>query len=245
MAATASTLSELHALHQRARVLRDRLTSAPKTLAARESSVAKRQADVDLAKKALQEARAKIRNREVQVQGLTTKIDDLTVKLNNVKKNDEYKALQNQIAHDKAAISKIEDEILESMGTVEQQANEVAKLEAEVKSFTAEATAIKTQIASQAEEQKAQLAGLEAAIVDAETVIPDDYRERYRRTVKQKGPDALAPIESNACSSCNVSITSQTMNELLNKNGLIFCQTCGCLLYLAEPDVPNTRRSKR
>jgi predicted nucleic acid-binding Zn-ribbon protein len=245
MAATASSLADLHLLHQRAKALRDRLTSAPKTLLAREAVITKRQGEVDAAKKALQDARAKIKNREVHVQSLNGKIDDLKVKLNSVKKNEEYKALQNQIAHDKASIAKIEDEILESMGEVETQATELAKLEAEVKTVTTEAAALKAQIAAQAEEQKTQLAALEAALLEAETVIPDDYRERYRRTVKQKGAEALAQIDSGACSSCYVSITSQTMNELINKNGLIFCQTCGCLLYLAEEHVNVTQRSKR
>jgi predicted nucleic acid-binding Zn-ribbon protein len=245
MAAPASTLRELHQLHQRARALRDRMSSAPKTLAARQAAVTTRQASLEAAKKALQDARAKIKGRETQVQSLNGKIDDLKVKLNTVKKNEEYKALQNQIAHDKAAIIKIEDEILDSMGQVESQAADVAKLEAEIKAFTAEVAALKVQIESQADQQKAQLDGLEAAIIEAEEVIPEDDRERYKRTVKQKGADALAAIDSGACSNCYVSITHQTMNELINNNGMIFCMTCGCILYLAEEDIPNTRRSAR
>ena len=44
MAATASTLRELHQLHQRAKALRDRLVSAPKSLAARQAALATKQA---------------------------------------------------------------------------------------------------------------------------------------------------------------------------------------------------------
>jgi predicted nucleic acid-binding Zn-ribbon protein len=245
MAATASTLRELHQLHQRAKALRDRVTSAPKTLASRQVALANRTAAIETAKKALQDARARIKNREVQVQQLNGKIDDLKVKTNLVKKNEEFKALQNQIAHDKAAIIKIEDEILESMGLVETQAAEVAKLESELKTFTAEAAALKQQIESQAEEQKAQLASLESAIVEAEEVIPEDERERYKRTVKQKGADALAHVEGGACSNCYVSVTHQAINELINNNGMTFCKTCGCILYLAEEDYPNARRGGR
>ncbi len=242
MAATASSLSDLHALHQRAKALRDRLISAPKTLAAREVAVTKRQTELEAAKKALQDARIKIKTRETQVQSHNSKIDDLKVKLNTVKKNEEYKAIQNQIAHDKASITKIEDEILESMGAVEQQAGEVKKLEEDVAKLVKEVAANKQQIESQSEEQKAQLASLEAAIVDAEAVIPEDHRERYKRTVKQKGPDALAQIESGACSSCFVSVTPQMMTQLVSKADITFCLTCGCILYLAEEDIPNTRR---
>lgn len=245
MAATASTLRELHQLHQRAKALRDRLVSAPKTLAARQAALATKQAGLEAARKALQDARLKIKARETQVQSLNGKIDDLKVKLNTVKKNDEYKALQNQIAHDKASITKIEDEILDAMGLVETQAADVARLESEAKAFAAEVEAMKAQIESQAGDQKSQLAALEAAIVAAEEVIPEDDRDRYKRTVKQKGADALAAIESGACSHCYVEVTPQAMNELINRNGMTFCMTCGCILYLAEEDIPNTRRSSR
>ena len=40
MTATAEILRELHLLHQRAKALRDRLASAPRTLAARQAALA-------------------------------------------------------------------------------------------------------------------------------------------------------------------------------------------------------------
>ena len=129
------------------------------------------------------------------------------------------------------------------MSQVEAQAADAAKLEAEVKAFDADAVALKAQVESQAGEQKAQLAALEAAIVEAEEVIPEDDRDRYRRTVKQQGADALARVESGACSGCYVEVTHQVMNELINNTHMTFCKTCGRILYLAEEDHPNMRRS--
>jgi predicted nucleic acid-binding Zn-ribbon protein len=96
--ATAQNLSDLHLLHQRARALRDRMASGPKTLAARQLALANRQAELEQAKKTLQDSKLQLKKHEHSIQGVDTKIDDLKVKLNLVKKNDEYKALQNQIA---------------------------------------------------------------------------------------------------------------------------------------------------
>ena len=67
------------------------------------------------------EAKVQIKKHEHQVQSHQLKIDDLKVKLNQAKKNDEYKAIQNQIAHDQAAIGKLEDELLEAYGATETQ----------------------------------------------------------------------------------------------------------------------------
>ena len=245
MAITAESLQELHRLHQRAKALRDRLTSGPKVLAARQSALANRQASVETARKALQEAKVQIKKHEHQVQGHQLKIDDLKVKLNQAKKNDEYKAIQNQIAHDQAAIGKLEDELLEAYGATETQAAALATLEAEVTATAKEVAALKAEIESQATQQQGQLQELEKAIIEAEDVIPEDHREQYRRVVKRYGADALAFLQSDACSGCNVSITAQTKNELINSHNLCFCKTCGRVLYLAEEDIPNTRRTAR
>jgi predicted nucleic acid-binding Zn-ribbon protein len=167
------------------------------------------------------------------------------VKLNQVKKNDEYKAIQNQIALDRSAIEKLEGEILEDMVRIDEQAAELAGEEAEVKTFAQDVAGFQAQIEAQAVEQKAQLAELEAAIIGAEEIIPEDLRDRYRRTVKQHGADAMAFVENGACSGCFVSVTAQMMNELINAASLSFCKSCGRVLYLAEEDIPNTRRVAR
>ncbi|HMB04513.1 MAG TPA: C4-type zinc ribbon domain-containing protein [Isosphaeraceae bacterium] len=243
MPATAESLRELHQLHQRAKALRDRLTSAPKILAARQAALAKREVDRDDARKALQDAKVHLKKMEHSLQALEAKIDDLRVKLNQVKRNEEYKAIQNQIAHDQSAKGKLEDEILETLGAIETQAAALATREAEFKALEAGVAALQRQVESQAAGQKTQLQELETAIVEAEAIIPEDHRDRYRRVVKQHGADAMAFIESDACSGCNVSITAQMKNELINGEHITFCKTCGRLLYLAEEDIPNTRRS--
>jgi predicted nucleic acid-binding Zn-ribbon protein len=236
MSPTADLLRELHQLHQRAKALRDRLASAPRTLAARQAALATRQAELEKARKALQDAKVGLKKSEHSLQAHQTKIDDLKVKLNQVKKNDEYKALQNQIAHDKVAMGKTEDEILQAYDAIEAQGAAVAKLEADVGAFAKEVSALHAEIESQAGAHKAQLHQLETAIVEAESSIPEDDRERYRRTVRQFGADALAGCENSACLGCFTAITPQMLNHLINGDQLTFCKSCGRLLYRVEQE---------
>ncbi len=233
---TASTLRDLHLLHQRAKALRDRLTSGPKTLAARKLALETRQKALDDAKKALQDEKVAVKKHEHHLQSQQSKSDDLKVKLNAVKKNDEYKAIQNQLALDKNHMEKTEGEILEAMERVDEKTRLVAEAELEVKKFTDEVAALAKQIDEHAEAQKAQLAELDKAIVEAESLIDEEQRDRYRRTVKQRGADALASAEDGACSGCYVTLTSQVMNELINGQTLQFCMTCGRMLYLADAE---------
>ena len=120
MPATAEVLRDLHLLHQRAKALRDRL---PRPQDARRPSDRPGQPPgrLEKARKALQDAKVHAQEERALAPGLQTKIDDLKVKLNQVKKNEEYKAIQNQIAHDKSSLSKIEDEILQGYDAVETQ----------------------------------------------------------------------------------------------------------------------------
>jgi len=245
MPATAENLRELHSLHQRAKALRDRLNSGPKTLAARESVLAARRSALETAQKALKDSRAHIKTRETQLQAQQSKIEDLKVKLNQIKKQAEYDAIRNQIAHDQATAGRIEDEVLEAMGRKDERAAELAALEAETRALADEVATLRADLEAKAGPQQAQLRELEAALAAAEAIIPEDRRDQYRRVVKQRGADALAAIDDNACTGCNVAVTAQMMNDLINAQALVFCRTCGRLLYLAEEDQANTRRTGR
>jgi uncharacterized protein len=243
MPATADNLHDLHLLHQRAKALRDRLASGPRTLAARQLALANRQAELDAAKKALQDSKVQLSKHEHSLKSIDVKIDDFKVKLNQVKKNEEYKALQNQIAHDNTAKAKIEEDILVAYETIETKTAEVKKVEDEVKRTGADVATLTQQLEEQVVAHKTQLQELESAIVQAESLIPEEYREKYRRIVGRYGADALAVCENASCNGCFTSITSQMINDLINGTGLSFCLSCGRLLYLTEPEVANTRRT--
>ena len=245
MTATTEVLRELHVLHQRAKALRDRLTSSPKTLAARQAALTNRQADLEKARKTLQDAKVQVKKHEHSLQAQQAKIDDLKAKLNQVKKNEEYKALQNQIAHDRTTLSKIEDEILQGYEAIETQTVAVAKLDAEVKTFAQEVASLQQEIESQAAAHQSQLQLLETAIIEAEVSIPEEDRERYRRTVRQFGADALAACENGACSGCFTAVTPQMLNHLINVDQLTFCKSCGRLLYRDEQEEAAPKRTKR
>jgi predicted nucleic acid-binding Zn-ribbon protein len=242
MPATAENLRELHALHQRAKALRDLMNSGPKTLAARQAVLASRQATLEQARKSLKDEKAHVKNREIQLQSHQGKSDDLRIKLNAVKKQTEYDAIRNQLAHDNLAQSKLSDEILESYIKIDEQTAALAAMEAEVKKLSDEVSALKSEIESKTGPQQTQLKELEAAITGAEEIIPIDQRDQYRRNVKQRAADALAAVEGGACSGCFVSVTAQMVNELINGGHLVFCKSCGRILYLAEEDHTMTRR---
>lgn len=242
MAATTDSLRELHLLHQRAKALRDRLESGPKSVAARKTALGKRQAELEKARKEAQELKLSVKKAEQALQVAESKIDDLTVKLNQAKKNEEYKAIQNQIVHDEAAKAKHEDEILAGYEAIENQTASLAVLEKEVEDHAAEVSKFEADLEAQSVGWRSQLAELEAGIVEAERAVPPSQREQYRRVVKRFGADALAPVEAGSCLGCHTSITPQMISDLIaGEVPLVFCKSCGRLLYLGEEEPQSAR----
>jgi predicted nucleic acid-binding Zn-ribbon protein len=242
MPTTAENLRDLHALHQRAKSLRDRLASGPKTLTARQAFLAKKRADFEAARDALKKLRADIKNKEVSIQAQRERTDDLRAKLNTVKKQAEYDAIRNEIAHANQNVSKLEDDVLDLMQKVETQDAALKVAEGDVSRLAADVDAMAREIAECAAAGEGQLAEIDSAIVQAEEIIPVDQREQYRRNVKGRADDAMAPVEDGACHGCYVAVTHQMMNELINGQQLVFCNTCGRILYLAEQPERNLRR---
>ena len=68
MSATAENLKDLHELHQRAKALRARLSSGPKTLAVSQSTLATRTAELEKDRKALQDAKVQLKKQEHSLQ---------------------------------------------------------------------------------------------------------------------------------------------------------------------------------
>jgi predicted nucleic acid-binding Zn-ribbon protein len=242
MPATAENLRELHALHERLKAIRDRLAAGPKSLAARKAALERKQAELTTARDALKHAKADIKNKEVQAQGIRDRASDLRVKLNTVKKQAEYDALRNEIAFANTNASKVEDEVLEAMQKAESREGELKAMDDEVARLSAEAAALEADIAAKAAAASGQVAEIEAAIAAAEEIIPAEQRDQYRRNIKNRGADSMAPVENGACHGCYVSVTSQMVNDLINGHELVFCKTCGRILYLAEEADNRLRR---
>lgn len=245
MPTTADNLRELHNLHQRAKAIRDRLVSGPKTVAARQAVLEKRQSDLEAAAIALKKTKADAKNRETQAQSIHNRVDDLRGKLNLTKKQAEYDAIRNQIAQDNKVADKLEDEALELMAQAEQKEGELKDQEAEAARLRQDLKALTLEVQSKAESDKALLTELEAAIVEAEDIIPGDVRDQYRRVVKGRGADGMAPVEQGACAGCYVSVTAQMLNDLINGDVLVFCKTCGRILYIAEEESNALRGNGR
>ena len=183
MSATAENLRDLHELHQRAKAFATACVGPQDPGRPPGDPGQPPWPSWNRTAKALQDAKVQLKKHEHSLQGIDTKIDDLKTKLNLVKKNDEYKALQNQIAHEAAAKSKIEEEILVSLEDDRNQDRRVGKLEADAKRFGGEVAALQQQIDKQPSLRRPSSPSSRRRSSRPRIVIPEEYRVQYRRIV--------------------------------------------------------------
>lgn len=231
MSATGDGLKRLHELHLALREVQAELELGPRQIAARKQAFAKKQADLEDRRQKQKQAKVAADQKNLQLKTNETKIAELQAKLNGVSSNREYDILRGQIEADTMAKSVLEDEILEAMEAVDRTQGEIKAFEQEVTAAEGELKKFTQGIEAKIPGLKQQAEELNAQVADAEKFLPGDVAGYYRRLVQVHGADALAAVDNKSCSNCFVTLTQQMLVEL-NSGKLLFCKTCGRLLYL-------------
>ena len=59
---------------------------------------------------------------------------------------------------------------------------------------------------------------------------------KYERLLKNKDGLAIVPISNEACQGCFRILPPQVINEIRMKEGLVVCDSCARILYIAPPE---------
>ena len=161
-------------------------------------------------------------------------ITKYNVQLNSIKTNREYSALVSEIGSKKADMSILEDEILNTMSRLEianqdyEKATECLRNEEEslkdlINSVDAEIKETDNEIEKIKNEQKKYIDLL------------DEYSlKHYNRLANIRGGKAVVSVIGNVCGGCFMNVTTQTINELMGGDDLVFCLSCSRILYLED-----------
>jgi len=240
MTFTAAALRELHRIHRQLADLRERLDRGPKQIKARTTNVAAAEDKLAKTQAESKAARVAIDQKQLLLRSGESKIFELKNKLNACNTNREYQALRDQILADEMANSVLSDEILEAMERSDQFKHTIAEAEQQIAKAKEELTKAQQTVRSQEETLLGEVARLEKDLREAEAGLPDDLREAYQRIVKVHGEDAMAQVEGESCGGCHKQLTPNIMSQLSMAN-VVFCKTCGRLLYLPEDRTPTKK----
>jgi predicted nucleic acid-binding Zn-ribbon protein len=189
------------------------------------------------AKQGLDAERLARRKLEKEAEAVEAEVTRLERQLFDVKTNDEYKAMQHQIATRKEKDSELETAILESM---EREEWGVAAVKAEEQAAAAAAKA-KTAADAALEAEEAALA---AEIVErtaardaARAGLPAAVLSRYDRLLGARDGTAVVEVSQNACAGCHRALTPHDLQVVRAGETILVCEGCGRIVIDTEAAV--------
>jgi len=189
----------------------------------------------------LENAKNRIRHLESERKNLELEVEakkQLIAKYANqqlqTRKNEEYRALANEINTCKEEIFKIENREIELMEQAEAAQKEVVRATqaaAEARKLMDEQL---TQLADREENLKKELAELTANREELAGAVDESARGRYERLVRNKGESVVVGVQHGVCGGCHMRLPAQVLVTCQAQQELVTCTNCGRILYYSH-----------
>lgn len=189
------------------------------------------QGQLDAAKNRVKQIESERKRLEIDVESQKTQIEKYANQQLQTRKNEEYRALAQEIEHCKAAIIKIEDAEIELMEQAEAAQKEVLRA-------MADANEAKKMVESQVAELDQREANLKKELAEvlqgrAElfSAVEESARLRYERLLKSKGDNVIMGINHGVCGGCHMKLPAQILVNCKSQKEIVTCSNCGRILY--------------
>lgn len=212
--------------------LREAVRRIPELIRERETAFASKANALVAVQERLKHMQLKQKEKEVDLASKEERVKKHDGQLAQVKTNQEYKALQTEIATLKADASLVEDEVLKLMDEVEAAKAGVQK---EKEALAAEEQALareKQQLTEERQAKEKRVSGLDS---EREAHLGEVDRETaaaYDRLVTARAGIALARVDGEGCGACQMVLRPQLINEVQLGEKLVFCESCARILYI-------------
>lgn len=227
----AELLRELHRLHSHARELQTEIDAAPAQRKGQKNRVTRAEENLREAQDTLKKLKVAVHEKEGALKAVFQQMAKYEKQRNEAQATKEYAALQREIDHAKEQSAKLEEDILNGMGEIDERTARIPELErmlaqvkADVAKYESEAEERESRLKNELENTRTQLSELEQQ-------IPNDMRPIYQRLIQSYGADAIAAVRDKTCTSCYSTITLQQLREL-EGGRFVQCKSCSKALYV-------------
>jgi predicted nucleic acid-binding Zn-ribbon protein len=193
--------------------------------------VATASASLENAKTKVKELESLRKDLELEVETKKQLISKYANQQLQTRKNEEYRALANEIQTCKEAIFKIEDQEISLMEQGEAAQKEVVRATQATNESRKIADDQVGQLAVREENLKKELAELETNREELATAVDGSARGRYERLVKNKGENVVVGVQHGVCGGCHMKLPPQLVVSCQAQQELVTCINCGRILY--------------
>lgn len=212
-----------------------RLADEPARLKALDTRLDGARAAVDEAKARIaanQAARRDIEKDVVLHQGRLSKYRDQSMA---VKTNEEFHAIQHQMAFEQNEIKTHEDRMLERMMEADDLTSGLKAAEADLATAQKEVEAEKRAIAAEHDVLRARVETLRTERATVVSGISADALGVFDLVAKRRGGIGIAEAKDGICTVCHVRLRPQVFNTVRRNEAILQCDSCQRILFFNPP----------
>lgn len=212
------------------RALKQELKNIPaerKQLEEKLSGATKQFEGIKLKSKEIEVERKRLEN---EAQAKRDQIAKYQVQKFQTRKNEEFRALSNEIERFEGEVRQIEDKELELMEAAEELKPQIAQSDRDAQAAREQ---VEKQVADLESKQQAlqeQIKELEAARGGLTSGLDEDLLHVYTRMFTTKG-EAVVALENDVCTGCHMRVTASTSAQAKAGREIVHCEQCGRILY--------------
>jgi uncharacterized protein len=195
------------------------------------SKAASSQTQLDAAKNRVKQIESERKRLEIEVESKKTQIEKYANQQLQTRKNEEYRALAQEIEHCKAEITKIEDREIEFMEQAEAAQKEVLRAMADASDAKKQVENQVGQLNDREANLKKELADFQNGRTELASAVDEVARSRYERLLKSKGDNVIVGITHGVCGGCHMKLPAQILVDCRSGRELVSCSNCGRILY--------------
>jgi len=228
-------LLELQEYDRKLSIIREKLRELPRLRKRAQEALEKRKELLQRAREGVKKGALHVRRLEAEIDDVRKKVGKLREQQMQIRSNEEYRALEKEIAQMEERIRVLEDDELNRMEALEQIEREAAEAEKEVKDGEGVLEADLRMLKDRETDLKQQEESIRRHREDIAGQVPARLRERYERILKHVGDYAVVPIENGNCGGCHMRLPMQVIYDAKKGLKVQTCSYCGRILYW-KPD---------
>lgn len=144
--------------------------------------------------------------------------------------------LQKEVAMLRREISKLDDQMLSLMETIEGERAEMQAREADLAEKRDRLTTVLAAYESEQARLNAEMAALQVERKGLTPQVDPNLLKRYEQIRVRGGNLGLVKVTGDVCPGCHLTLASELLKELRTGRVGLTCDNCGRLLYMERPE---------
>lgn len=203
----------------------------PDRVAKAQSAVEVKIAEQNEAKKTLQGLELRRQQQREERRAKEALVQKLLGQQGVVKKNEEYQALEKEIAHTRTLIAEMEEVELGTLMAIDEETERLDKIN---ENFEQELSLLQKEVERVEAEQSTLVDAarlVEKKLEDERAKVSPEALSHYDRMRKSlKSLPVVAKLEGQTCGGCHLKVSADVISEVRAEENITYCDKCGRIL---------------